>query len=132
MQYRLKFLICLLMKYLKNATPDSILLKILSNKSWRLARLRLSTLYKTLIRSVLTFLSLKLLSNESIRRLQVVQNMAIRRFLKIKLETPLETLDHLALKKLKIHRIGNRLFDLNESYIKGGLKKFNIFSIVNN
>ena len=98
----------------------------MSNNSWGLTHLTLSTLYKTLIGSVIdyAFPCLNLLSNENIRRLQVIQNTAIRRILKIKLETPLETLHHLAFQKLKLNRIENRLFYLNESYVRSGLKNF--------
>ncbi|RNA23755.1 hypothetical protein BpHYR1_011856 [Brachionus plicatilis] len=38
------------------------------------------------------------------------------------MDTPLEQLHHLALDKLKTHRIDNRLFDLSENYIRCGLK----------
>ena len=102
------------------------LIKILSNRSWGLNQPTLSTLYKTLIGSIIdyAFPCLNLLSNESIRKLQVIQNTAIRRILKLKLETPLETLHHLAFQKLTIHRVDNRLFDLSESYFRNGLKNF--------
>ncbi|RNA15142.1 hypothetical protein BpHYR1_039552, partial [Brachionus plicatilis] len=83
-----------------------------------------STLYKTLIGSIIdcSFPCLNLLSNESNRQLQVIQNTAIRSILKLKMDTPLEQLHHLALDKLKTNRIDDRLFDLNENYIRCGLK----------
>ena len=100
------------------------LIKILSNKKWCLSQSTLGTLYKSLVGSIIdySFPCLNLLSNESLRRLQVIQNTAIRSILKLKIETPLDLLHHLASNKLNIHRTDNRLFDLNEKYISNGLK----------
>ncbi|RMZ97432.1 hypothetical protein BpHYR1_034472 [Brachionus plicatilis] len=102
---------------------------ILDNKlsfNWRLSQCTLNTLCKTLIGSIIdySFPCLNLLSNKSNRKLQVIQNTTIRSILKLKMDTLIEQLHHLALGKLKTQRIDNRyhLFDLSEDYIRCGLK----------
>ena len=96
---------------------------ILSNKKWGLSAKTLGNLYKSLKGSLLdySFPCLNSFSETSIKRLQVIQNTAIRSILKLIFDTPSNTLHYEALNKLRIFTVPNRLFDLSERYVRAGL-----------
>ncbi|RNA31662.1 RNA-directed DNA polymerase from mobile element jockey-like [Brachionus plicatilis] len=92
------------------------LIKILSNKKWGLDLNTLGNLYKSLIGSILdySFPCLSSLSETNIKRLEVVQNSAVRFILKLRYDTPSNILHHEAYNKLK-------LLTLCERYVRAGL-----------
>ncbi|RMZ96931.1 RNA-directed DNA polymerase from mobile element jockey-like, partial [Brachionus plicatilis] len=99
------------------------LIEILSNKNWRLHHRTLRNLYKSLIGSILdyNFPCLNSLSDTNIKKLQTIQNSAVRSILKLRFDTPASILYHEAQNKLKFHTISNRLFELSERYVRAGL-----------
>ena len=66
------------------------LIKILSNKNWRLDHKTLGSLYKSLIGSILdyNFPCLNSLSDTNLKKLQTIQNAAVRSILKLRFDTP--------------------------------------------
>ncbi|RNA02218.1 RNA-directed DNA polymerase from mobile element [Brachionus plicatilis] len=86
------------------------IIKIRSNKKWGLIKTTLSSIYKSLIGSVIDY-SFPCLNVYS----EIIQNSATRSILKLKYDTPP--------KDLKLHRVDNRLFDLGENYIRRSLQK---------
>ncbi|RNA14495.1 RNA-directed DNA polymerase from mobile element jockey-like [Brachionus plicatilis] len=98
------------------------LIKILSNKKWGLDLKTLGNLYKSLIGSILdySFPCLNSLSETNIKRLEVIQNSAVRSILKLRYDTPSNILHNEAY-KLKRLTVSNRLFELSERYVRAGL-----------
>ncbi|RNA13509.1 hypothetical protein BpHYR1_015663, partial [Brachionus plicatilis] len=66
--------------------------------------------------------SLNSFSETNIKKIQVLQNSAIRFILKLKYDTPSKILHHEAFNKLKFLTVSNRLFELSERYVAGGLR----------
>ena len=99
------------------------LIKILSNKNWGLDHKTLGSLYKSLIGSIVdyTFPCLNSLSDTNLKKLQTIQNSAVRSILKLRFDTPSSILYQEAQNKLKINTIANRLFELSERYVRVGL-----------
>ena len=99
------------------------LIKYLSNKKWGLDFKTLGNLYKSLIGSILdyTFPCLNSFSDTNLKRIQVIQNSAVRSILKLKFDTSSNIMHHEALNKLKLHTVSNRLFELSERYVRRGL-----------
>ncbi|RNA02709.1 RNA-directed DNA polymerase from mobile element jockey-like [Brachionus plicatilis] len=95
------------------------LIKILLNKKWGLNTYTLSNLYKSLIGSILdySFPCLNLFSESNIKRIQAIQNSAVRFILKLKYDTPSDILHNEAFDKLKLLKVSNRLFELAEKYV---------------
>ncbi|RNA41268.1 hypothetical protein BpHYR1_001693 [Brachionus plicatilis] len=83
----------------------------------------LGNLYKSLIGSILdySFPCLNSLSETSVKKLEVIQNSAVRSILKLKYDTPSNILHHEAFNKLKLLTISNRLCELSERYIRARL-----------
>ncbi|RMZ97086.1 hypothetical protein BpHYR1_028684 [Brachionus plicatilis] len=67
------------------------------------------------------FPCLNSLSDTNIKKLQTIQNSAVRYILKLRFDTPSSILYHEAQNKLKFHTISNRLFELSERYVRAGL-----------
>ncbi|RNA15719.1 hypothetical protein BpHYR1_021761 [Brachionus plicatilis] len=80
-------------------------------------------LYIALIGSILdySFPCLNSLSETNIKRFEVIKNSAVRSILKLKYDTPSNTLHHEAYNKLKLLTVSNRLFELSERYVRAGL-----------
>ncbi|RNA23268.1 hypothetical protein BpHYR1_033067 [Brachionus plicatilis] len=80
----------------------------------------------SLIGSILdySFPCLNSLSEDNVKKLEVIQNSAVRSILKLKYDTPFNILHHEAYNKLKIPAVSNRLCELSERYIRAGLKGF--------
>ncbi|RNA05841.1 RNA-directed DNA polymerase from mobile element jockey-like [Brachionus plicatilis] len=99
------------------------LIKILSNKKWGLNTFTLGNLYKSLMGLILdySFLCLNLFSESNIKRIQAIQNSAVRFILKLKYDTPYDILHNEAFDKLKELKVSNRLFELAERYVGVGL-----------
>ncbi|RNA16234.1 RNA-directed DNA polymerase from mobile element jockey-like [Brachionus plicatilis] len=99
------------------------LIKILSNKKWGLDLNTLGNLYKSLIGSILdySFPCLNSLSETNIKRLEVIQNSAVRSILKLRYDIPSNILHNEANNKLKLLTVSNRLFQLSERYVRAGL-----------
>ncbi|RNA25185.1 RNA-directed DNA polymerase from mobile element jockey-like [Brachionus plicatilis] len=97
--------------------------KILSNKKWGLNQNTLGNLYKSLAGSILdySFPCLNSISENNIKKLQAIQNTAVRSILKLKYDTPSKILHHEAFNKLKLLTVSNRLFELSERYFGTGL-----------
>ena len=91
------------------------IIKILSNKSWNLSRKVLLNVYKSLIRSVIdySFSTINSMSEANLKRIQVIQNKAVRVIFK-KYEATNEEIENLAT-KLGLMSISNRLCELNEN-----------------
>ncbi|RNA17999.1 hypothetical protein BpHYR1_012102 [Brachionus plicatilis] len=78
---------------------------------------------KSLIGSILdySFPCLNSLSETNIKRLEVIQNSAVRSILKLRYDTPSNILLNEAYIKLKLLTVSNRLFELSERYVRAGL-----------
>ncbi|RNA29250.1 hypothetical protein BpHYR1_046832 [Brachionus plicatilis] len=68
-----------------------------------------------------SFPCLNLFSENNIKKLQAIQNTAVRSILKLKYDTPSNIVHHEAFNKLKLLTVSNRLFELNERYVGKGL-----------
>ncbi|RNA09200.1 RNA-directed DNA polymerase from mobile element jockey-like [Brachionus plicatilis] len=110
-------------KFLERCNSRLNLIKILSNKKWGLDLNTLGNLYKSLIGSILdySFPCLNSLSETNIKRLEVIQNSAVRSILKLRYYTPSNILHNEAYNKLKLLTVSNRLFELSERYVRAGL-----------
>ncbi|RNA12224.1 RNA-directed DNA polymerase from mobile element jockey-like [Brachionus plicatilis] len=99
------------------------IIKILSNKKWGLNQNTLGNLYKSLVGSILdySFPFLNSFSENNIKKLQAIQNTAVRSILKLKYDTPSNIVHHEAFNKLKLLTVSNRLFELSERYVGTGL-----------
>ena len=99
------------------------IIRILSKKSWGLDNKTLSALYKSLVGSIIDYVfpCLNLISEANTNKIQTIQNAAVRAILKLKYDTPSNLLHHEALEKLKLHTVANRLDELTERYVRGGL-----------
>ena len=105
--------------------PRLNLIKILSNKRWGLSKVTLSSIYKALIGSIIDyyFPLVNILSNDLLKKLQVIQNTAIRSILKLPYFTNSENLFHQGEQHLKLQKVDHRLQELTERYIRNGLDK---------
>ncbi|RNA25014.1 hypothetical protein BpHYR1_028987 [Brachionus plicatilis] len=56
-------------------------------------------------------------SENNIKKLQAIQNTAVRSILKLKYDTPSNMVHHEAFNKLKLLTVSNRLFELSERYV---------------
>ncbi|RNA44102.1 RNA-directed DNA polymerase from mobile element jockey-like, partial [Brachionus plicatilis] len=99
------------------------IIKYLSNRKWGLKPKTLGNLYKSLIGSILdySFPCLNSFSETNIKKIQVIQNSAVRSILKLKYDTPLNIMHQEAFNKLKLLTVTNRLFELCERYVRAGL-----------
>ncbi|RNA28369.1 RNA-directed DNA polymerase from mobile element jockey-like [Brachionus plicatilis] len=99
------------------------LIKYLSNKKWGLKPKTLVNLYKSLIGPILdySFPCLNSFSKTNIKKIQVIQNSAVRSILKLKYDTPSNIIHQEAFNKLNLLTISNRLFELSERYVRAGL-----------
>ncbi|RNA16638.1 hypothetical protein BpHYR1_007234 [Brachionus plicatilis] len=68
-----------------------------------------------------SFPCLNSFSENNIKKLQAIQNTAVRSILKLKYDTPSNILHHEAFNKLKLLTVSNRLFELSERYVGTGL-----------
>ncbi|RMZ97296.1 hypothetical protein BpHYR1_039878, partial [Brachionus plicatilis] len=68
-----------------------------------------------------SFPSLNSLSETNIKRLEVIQNSAVRSILKLRYDTLSNILHNEAYNKLKLLTVSNRLFELSERYVRAGL-----------
>ncbi|RNA23382.1 hypothetical protein BpHYR1_028086, partial [Brachionus plicatilis] len=96
---------------------------ILSNKKWGLNQNTLGNLYKSLVGSILnySFPYLNSFSENNIKKLQAIQNTAVRSILKLKYDIPSNIVHHEAFNKLKLLTVSNRLYELSERYVGTGL-----------
>ncbi|RNA06690.1 hypothetical protein BpHYR1_012670 [Brachionus plicatilis] len=69
-----------------------------------------------------SFSFLNSLSETNIKKIQVLQNSAVRFILKLKCNTPSNIVHHEALNILKLLTISNLLFELSERYVAGVLR----------
>ncbi|RNA18038.1 hypothetical protein BpHYR1_007997 [Brachionus plicatilis] len=78
---------------------------------------------KFLVGSILdySFPCLNSFSENNIKKLQAIQNTAVRYILKLKYDTPSNIVHHEAFNKLKLLTVSNRLFELSERYVGTGL-----------
>ncbi|RNA33215.1 RNA-directed DNA polymerase from mobile element jockey-like [Brachionus plicatilis] len=99
------------------------IIKILSNKKWGLNQNTLGNLYKSLVGSILdySFPCSNSFSENNIKKLQAIQNTAVRSILKLIYDTPSNIVHHEAFNKLKLLTVSNRLFELSERYVGTGL-----------
>ncbi|RNA16205.1 RNA-directed DNA polymerase from mobile element jockey-like [Brachionus plicatilis] len=99
------------------------LIKYLSNRKWGLKPETLGNLYKSLIGSILdySFPCLNSFSETNIKKIQVIQNSAVRSILKLKYDTPSNIMHQEAFNKLNLLTVSNRLFELSERYVRAGL-----------
>ncbi|RNA15933.1 hypothetical protein BpHYR1_007674 [Brachionus plicatilis] len=68
-----------------------------------------------------SFPCLNSFSENNIKKLQAIQNTAVRSILKLKYDTPSNIVHHEAFNKLKFLTVSNRLFELSERYVGTGL-----------
>ncbi|RNA27687.1 hypothetical protein BpHYR1_020726 [Brachionus plicatilis] len=99
------------------------IIKILSNKKWGLNQNTLGNLSKSLVGSILdySFPCLNSFSENNIKKLQAIQNTAVRSILKLKYDSPSNIVHHEAFNKLKLLIVSNRLFELSERYVGTGM-----------
>ncbi|RNA19286.1 hypothetical protein BpHYR1_038030 [Brachionus plicatilis] len=64
---------------------------------------------------------LKFILENNIKKLQAIQNTAVRSILKLKYDTPSNIMHHEAFNKLKLLTVSKRLFELSERYVGTGL-----------
>ena len=96
------------------------IIKILSNKKWKLNKKTLTIIYLSLIRSIIDYsaLIIPLLSQSLAKTIQSTQNTAFRIIYKLKYDTSTEEITKIS----KVHLIKTRAKELNEKYIKNALK----------
>ncbi|RMZ95053.1 hypothetical protein BpHYR1_008878, partial [Brachionus plicatilis] len=96
---------------------------ILSNEKWGLNQNTLGNLYKSFVGSILdySFPCLNSFSENNIKKLQAIQNTAVRSILKLKYDTLSNIVHHEAFNKLKLLTVSNWLFELSERYVGTGL-----------
>ena len=96
------------------------IIKILSHKSWRLTPNVLGRIYKTLIGSVIDYsFFLNILetdNNTEFKRIQVIQNKAIRTIYKLPYDCPNNVIAEYE-QKIKINRLATRYAELANRYI---------------
>ena len=96
------------------------IIKILSHKSWRLTPNVLGRIYKTLIGSVIDYsFFLNILesdNNAEFKRIQVIQNKAIRIIYKLPYDCSNSVIAEYE-QKIKINRLSTRYADLANRYI---------------
>ena len=97
------------------------LIKVLSHREWKLSRETLLMLYKTLIRSIIDYSSfiVDVICDTNLKRLQVIQNKAVRCIFKASFDTPTSELCSIS----NLNPIKDRLFDLNKRFIERNLNK---------
>jgi hypothetical protein len=95
------------------------LIKILSRKIWKISKKVLLTLYKTLIGSIIDYSSfiLKSLSQANLKRLQAIQNRAVRCIFRLPYDTSTENLCNIS----KLTTVKERMESLNKKFIEKGL-----------
>ncbi|RNA25422.1 Sodium-coupled monocarboxylate transporter 1 [Brachionus plicatilis] len=83
----------------------------------------LGNLYKFLVGSILdySFPCLNSFSENNIKKLQAIQNTAVRSILMLKYDNPSNIVHHEAFNKLKLLTVSNRLFELSERYVGTGM-----------
>ncbi|RNA06133.1 RNA-directed DNA polymerase from mobile element jockey-like, partial [Brachionus plicatilis] len=79
------------------------IIKILSNKKWGLNQNTLGNLYKSLVGSIVnySFPCLNSFSENNIKKLQAIQNTAVRSILKLKYDTPSNIVHYEAFTNMK-------------------------------
>ena len=94
------------------------IIKILSNKSWKLTSETLFGIYKALVGSIFNYSSFcaNLISNKWMHKLQVIQNSAIRYIFKLPFNTSSIDLNGLA-SAFNLQEVRLRMFNLNSNYI---------------
>ncbi|RNA29931.1 RNA-directed DNA polymerase from mobile element jockey-like, partial [Brachionus plicatilis] len=99
------------------------IIKYLSNRKWGLKPKTLGSLYKSLKGSILdySFHCLNSFTETNIKKIQVIQNSAVRSILKLKYDTPSNIMQQEAFFKLKLLTVTNPLFELSERYVRAGL-----------
>ena len=97
------------------------LIKVLSHREWKLSKETLLMLYKTLIRSIIDYSSfiVNVISDTNLKRLQVIQNKAVRCIFKASYDSSTSELCSMS----KLNSIKDRLFDLNKKFIERNLNK---------
>lgn len=96
------------------------LIKILSNKFWKLTRNTLLMLYKALIASVLDYCSFFVhsISPTNLKRIQAIQNRAIRSIYKQPFDSPTNDLCRIS----NLSLVFDRAVELNERFIAKGIE----------
>ena len=104
------------------------IIKILSNKKWKLDTETLKTIYLSLIRSILDYSSLIMpyLSKTLTKTIQSTQNTAFKIIYKLRFDTPTEEV----VTKSGIQKIKDRAQDLNENFIKNAIENQNELILV--
>jgi len=94
------------------------IIKILSHKSWKLSPSTLMNIYKSLLGSIIdyAFMCLHLISETDLRRLQAIQNNAIRCIFRLPYDCSREELVPYE-QGLGLNSVAERLDCLNERYI---------------
>lgn len=97
------------------------LIKVLSHREWKLSKKTLLMLYKTLIRSIIDYSSfiVDIISETNLKRLQVIQNKAVRCIFKARFDSSTSDL----CSKSNLNTIEDRLIDLNKRFIERNLNK---------
>lgn len=108
---------------IKNSFNRLNIIKIISHKSWKLSSDTLFTVYKALVSSLFnySFFCANLISSELLRKLQVIQNTAVRSIFKLPPDTSSTDLKEIA-KAFNLAPVHERLFELNKNYIKKSLE----------
>jgi hypothetical protein len=98
-------------------------IKILSHKSWKLTQSTLTQIYKSLVRSMVEYSStvLSSLSKSRYRKLQAIQNTALRSIYKLPFDTSTAYIGLLT----GVDEIKDRFNKLNENFIKRALLNAN-------
>ena len=99
------------------------IIKILSNRKWKLDTETLKTIYLSLIRSILDYSSLIMpyLSKTLTKTIQSTQNTAFKIIYKLRFDTATEEV----VTKSGIQKIKDRAQDLNENFIKNAIENQN-------
>jgi exonuclease III len=95
------------------------LIKILARKSWKISKKVLLTLYKTLIGSIIDYSSffLKSLSQANLKKLQAIQNRAVRCIFRLPYVTSTAELCNIS----KLTSVKDRMESLNKKFFEKGL-----------
>lgn len=102
------------------------IIKILANQHWKIKKILLGNIYKALIGSIIdySFPIINVISEISIKKLQVIQNSAIRSIFKLDYDTGSNILaDYEG--KLKLMPVKHRLSELNDKFIYNSLNHSN-------
>lgn len=104
------------------------IIKILSHKSSKLTSKTLISIYKALVSSLFNYISFcaNILSTHNLKKLQVIQNSAIRSIFYLPFDTPTEEIKNISnAPSVNLKEVNIRLSELNRRHIENAISNRN-------